>query len=161
MLDGHFFIDRLGASIRPHMFSRARVVDPEPLLFVNDYNIIAGSWSRANRYIQQIQDLIDAGAPVDGIGVQGHFWGDTVDAVVILERLDQLAALDLPIWITEYDTVDADDVARGEKLENCYRASFSHPAVEGILMWGFWAGAHWRGPNAAIVDEDWTVNAAV
>ena len=27
-------------------------------------------------------------------------------------------------------------------------------------MWGFWANSHWRGPNAALVDSDWTVNAA-
>ena len=27
-------------------------------------------------------------------------------------------------------------------------------------MWGFWAGSHWRGSNAAIVNLDWSVNAA-
>ena len=27
-------------------------------------------------------------------------------------------------------------------------------------MWGFHANTHWRGPNAAIVDHDWTVNEA-
>jgi hypothetical protein len=32
--------------------------------------------------------------------------------------------------------------------------------VEGVLMWGFWAGSHWRGSNAAIVDLNWTLNAA-
>jgi len=32
--------------------------------------------------------------------------------------------------------------------------------VDGILMWGFWADRHWRGADAAIVDSDWTVNAA-
>lgn len=160
MLDGHFFEERLGPEIRPHMFTRSHGVDPDALLFTNDYNIIAGSVSRTNRYISQIQGLLDAGAPVHAIGVQGHFWGDTVDPLAILDRLDRLSVLGLPIWITEYDTEDADDVARGEKLENCYRAAFSHPSVEGILMWGFWAEAHWRGPNAAIVDEDWTLNAA-
>jgi hypothetical protein len=27
-------------------------------------------------------------------------------------------------------------------------------------MWGFWAGSHWRGSNAAIVNLDWTLNEA-
>jgi hypothetical protein len=27
-------------------------------------------------------------------------------------------------------------------------------------MWGFWAGSHWRGSNAAIVNLNWTLNAA-
>jgi hypothetical protein len=38
--------------------------------------------------------------------------------------------------------------------------AFSKQAVEGILMWGFWAGSHWRGSNAAIVDLNWTLNEA-
>jgi GH35 family endo-1,4-beta-xylanase len=160
MLDGTFFRDRLGPEIRPHMFTRSHQVDPGALLFVNDYSIIAGSASRTQRYIDQIEGLIADGAPVHGIGVQGHFWGDTVDPHQILARLDQLSVLGLPIWITEYDAVDSDPVERGEKLESCYRAAFSHPSVEGILMWGFWGGNHWRGPDAAIVDEDWTLNAA-
>jgi GH35 family endo-1,4-beta-xylanase len=121
MLDGTFFIDRLGAAIRPHMFTRSHSVDPDALLFVNDYNIIAGSASRTQRYIDQIEGLIGDGAPVDRIGVQGHFWGSTVDPLQILARLDQLAVLGLPIWVTEYDTEDADAVARGEKLERSTR----------------------------------------
>ena len=28
------------------------------------------------------------------------------------------------------------------------------------MLWGFWAGRHWRGPDAALVDLDWRVNAA-
>ncbi|UCF66258.1 MAG: endo-1,4-beta-xylanase [Acidobacteriota bacterium] len=160
MLDGHFFEQRLGPEIRPHMFQRSHDIDPYSKLFVNDYSIIAGSSSRTNSYIQQIRGLIEAGAPIHAIGVQGHFWGDTVDPVTILARLDQLSVLDLPIWVTEYDAVDADDQRRADKLENCYRAAFSHRSVDGILMWGFWAGAHWRGPDAAIVDLDWTLNAA-
>ena len=27
-------------------------------------------------------------------------------------------------------------------------------------MWGFWAGSLWRGEDAAIVDLDWSLNAA-
>jgi len=160
MLDGDFFRRRLGPEIEPWMFVRAHELDPDALLFVNDYSIIAGSEARTNAYINQVRSLQLRGAPVHGIGVQGHFWGDVVDPLVVLARLDQLSVLEQPIWITEYDAVDADENRRADKLENLYRAAFSHPRVEGILMWGFWAGAHWRGPDAAIVDEDWRVNAA-
>lgn len=37
---------------------------------------------------------------------------------------------------------------------------FSHSSVEGIVLWGFWAGSHWRAPDAALVAMGWTVNAA-
>lgn len=160
MLDGDFFRRRLGPDIEPWMFVRARELDPDALLFVNDYSIIAGSEARTNAYINQVRSLQARGAPVHGVGVQGHFWGSVVDPLTILARLDQLSVLNLPVWVTEYDTEDPDENGRADKLENLYRAAFSHPSVAGILMWGFWAGSHWRGANAAIVDLDWRVNAA-
>jgi GH35 family endo-1,4-beta-xylanase len=66
----------------------------------------------------------------------------------------------LPIWITEFTVVAADENTRANELEDFYRLAFSHPSVQGILMWGFWAGDHSYGANAAIVDADWTLNAA-
>lgn len=160
MLDGDFFRRRLGADIEPYMFARTKEIDPDVLTFTNEYSIIAGSAARTDAYIAMIRSLEARGGPVDAIGVQGHFWGSTVDPVAILARLDQLAVLEKPIWVTEYDVVDPNEETRADKLENLYRAAFSHPAVHGILMWGFWAGSHWRGEDAAIVDLDWTVNAA-
>jgi hypothetical protein len=50
---------------------------------------------------------------------------------------------------------------RADNLETLYRMALSKPAVDGIMMWGFWAGSHWRGSNAAIVNLDWTLNASV
>jgi hypothetical protein len=36
---------------------------------------------------------------------------------------------------------------------------FSHPAVEGIIMWGFWDAAHWK-KNAPLFREDWSLKPA-
>jgi hypothetical protein len=33
-------------------------------------------------------------------------------------------------------------------------AAFSHPAVDSIIMWGFWEGRHWL-PDAALLTRDW------
>ncbi|MFH1312376.1 MAG: endo-1,4-beta-xylanase [Candidatus Eisenbacteria bacterium] len=157
MLHGHYFENRLGDSIRPHMFQTANALDPDCLLFVNDYNVVSGSETDA--YVQQIQDLMAQGAPIHGIGAQGHFWG-SFSPLIVRARLSKLAQVGLPIWITEFDVAFADEYERADNLEAFYGTAFSHPAVEGILMWGFWAGDHWRGPDAAIVNLDWTVNAA-
>lgn len=157
MLHGSFFADRLGSGIRTWMFQQARALDPDVKLFVNDYNVITSTDDDA--YKAQIQDLLAQGADVNGIGVQGHF-GALVEPLTVLDRLDNLATLGLPIWVSEYDSVNADENSRADNLETLYRIAFGHPAVEGILMWGFWAGDHWRGPDAAIVDLDWTLNAA-
>ena len=69
MIHGSFFVDQSGdPGIRVEMFQRAAERSPELLLFVNDYNIIAGS--EADTYTSLIQDLLDQGAPVSAIGVQ-------------------------------------------------------------------------------------------
>jgi len=159
MLHGSFFADRLGASIRPYMFNEVKAADPDVLTFINDYNIIAGGYD-LDAYLQQVADLQAAGAHIDGIGVQGHFSDANNTPAQITARLDALAAFDLPIWVTEYDYANADENARADFLEDFYRTAFAHPAVEGVLMWGFWANAHWRGPDAALLDADFTVNAA-
>lgn len=157
MLHGDFFARNLGSSIRPYMFEKTRQLDSDVELFVNDYNVITEAETAS--YVSQIQNLLDQGAPIDGIGVQGHF-GANVDPIVVKSRLDSLAAFDIPIWVSEYDSTTSDEQQRADNLENLYRMAFSHPSVEGIMMWGFWAGDHWRGSDAAIVDQDWTINAA-
>jgi endo-1,4-beta-xylanase len=157
MLHGNYFGDRLGNWVNPWMFQHARFLDPDVKLFVNDYNVVAGNETEA--YKQQILALMASNAPVDGIGAQGHF-GATINPLVTEARLDSLAEIGLPIWITEYDSANETASIRADNLEMLYRLAFSKPAVEGVLMWGFWAGSHWRGSNAAIVDLNWTLNAA-
>lgn len=156
MLHGSFFEDRLGPDVRRWMFERTREIDPDVQLFVNDYNIVSGT--EADAYVQQIQGFLDQGFPLDGIGVQGHF--RDVDPWAVQHRLDKLAPFGLPVWVTELDVELTDDQARADGLEAALRTAFAHPSVEGVLLWGFWAGSHWRGPDAALVDFDWTPNAA-
>lgn len=157
MLHGNYFGNRLGNGINSWMFQYARSLNTNCQLFVNDYNVVAGGETDA--YKLQIQNLIASNAVVGGIGCQGHF-GSTVDPTLTEQRLDNLAQLNIPIWISEYDSLNADENVRADNLETLYRMAFSKSAVDGILMWGFWAGSHWRGTNAAIVNLDWTVNAA-
>jgi len=157
MLAGSFYQDRLGPDIRLWMFERTRQLDPGADLFVNDFNVVSSS-TKTNRYIRLIEEFDAAGIPVDAIGAQGHF--TDVEPWAVKVRLDKLATFGKPIWITEFDVVQADENDRADALERFFRMAYSHPAVDGIVLWGFWAGSHWRGPEAALVDLDWTVNAA-
>jgi GH35 family endo-1,4-beta-xylanase len=157
MLHGNYFGNRLGDGINSWMFQYARSLDTNLQLLVNDYNVVSGGETEA--YIAQIQSLLASNAVVGGIGAQGHF-GSTVSPSLTESRLDRLATLNIPIWITEYDSLNADENVRADNLEILYRTAFSKSAVDGVLMWGFWAGSHWRGSNAAIVNLDWSLNAA-
>ena len=162
MLHGDYYAARLGDDIRVKMFKWVHQADPEARLFVNDYRILNGG--QADKYVQQIEQLLKAGAPVSGIGCQGHPHYD-LDVAKAKAALDKLAKLGLPIRITEFNLplrpaesdLDADEYQQkmARLLEEFYRMCFAHPAVDGILMWGFWEGALWR-PEAALWKKDFT-----
>jgi len=161
MIHGSFFVDQSGDSaIRLKMFQWAHQKDPELLLFVNDYNIIAGN--EESKYRKLIQNLLDQGAPISGIGVQGHFGGHAINIDWVTEIITDLAQFNLPIWVTEFDWSgnNADHAEHAVQLENFYRLMFSLEVVHGVIMWGFSDQAHWK-PEAAIVNgADLEPNAA-
>ncbi|MBN1868677.1 endo-1,4-beta-xylanase [Candidatus Sumerlaeota bacterium] len=160
MTHGRFFADRLGDDVRLKMFQWCREADPSAVLYVNDYSILNGG--SLEKYDKQIEELLAAGAPVGGIGVQGHF-GERVDVAKVRRALDRLARFGLPIEITEFDMKTLDEKAKARGLRDLYRTAFAHPAVEGILMWGFWQNAHWLSSKSfglegytALWRADWT-----
>ena len=73
---------------------------------------------------------------------------------------DEFAQLGVPLQLTELD-VDAgfDDHLQADYLRDVLILSFSHPAMQGINLWGFWEGRHWR-PNAALWRKNWTIKPA-
>lgn len=44
---------------------------------------------------------------------------------------------------------------KAKELTDFYRICFAHPAVEGILMWGFWEGNNWI-PVSSLYKRDWS-----
>ena len=114
---------------------------------------------KTKRYKNLIEGLIAEGAEIDEIGIQSHFL-HYVSPKGIEIAVSDLAELDIDIYFTEFDFTNVDSAERAKGLENFYRYAFSRPEANGITMWGFWAGAHWRGPEASLIDLDWTVNAA-
>jgi len=92
------------------------------------------------------------------------------DAVLFANDYDVLAELKLPIRITEFNfpgqrsrffrdrrlsLTAAEEEAKAKSLIEYYRICFAHPAVHGILMWGFWEGANWI-PASSLYKRDWT-----
>lgn len=152
MIHGNYYSKRFGEEITKEMFNWAKASDPNAILYVNDYSILSGG--DGPKYIAHIKKLLEMGTPIGGIGCQGHF-GKSVNASHVKRTLDALAQFNLPIKITEYDVDNPDDKAKAEALETFYKVCFGHPAVAGVLMWGFWEGAHWR-PNAALWKKDFT-----
>ncbi|KAL6864995.1 hypothetical protein ACP4OV_016146 [Aristida adscensionis] len=159
MLHGRFFRDRLGDDVAALMFREAARLDPAAALFVNDYNVECGNDPNATpeRYLELIRGLQRGGAQVGGIGLQGHVSNPAGE--VICDALDKLAAAGLPVWITELDVGEPDEALRADDLEVVLREAYAHPAVQGVVFWGFMQGRMWR-QDAALLNADGTVNDA-
>ncbi|KAK9069497.1 hypothetical protein SSX86_011401 [Deinandra increscens subsp. villosa] len=159
MLHGSFYPNRLGPDVRANMFKTANQLDPSATLFVNDYHIEDGCDTRSTpeKYISQILDLQREGAPVGGIGIQGHI--DSPVGPIVCSALDKLGVLGLPIWFTELDVSSVNEHVRADDLEVMFREVFAHPAVEGVMIWGFWELFMSR-ENSHLVDAEGEVNEA-
>ncbi|MCS6953656.1 MAG: endo-1,4-beta-xylanase [Bryobacteraceae bacterium] len=140
-------------------FQKAREADPGVKLYINDFNIVeAGGWDVRHQdfYYDTIKAILDAGAPLDGIGLQGHFNQNLTPPERVLEILDRFARFGKELQITEFDVTPGDEQIQAEYTRDFLTVCFSHPAVTGFLIWGFWEGRHWR-PEAAMYRRDWSI----
>ncbi len=168
MLHANYYADRLGPAITRDMAAWVREGDPGAVLYLNDYDILTGR--RLEDYVVHIRGFLDQGVPFGGIGVQGHLHGDSFDPAALQRALDRLAEFKLPIRVTEFNfpgqrskyygnrqarLSEAEEQAKARALADYYRICFAHPAVGGILMWGFWEGANWI-PVSSLYRRDWT-----
>ena len=168
MIHGNYYEDRLGSDITKLMAQWAHNGDPSAKLFLNDYDILTGN--RLADYMAQIRDLIKKGVPIAGIGVQGHLHGETFDRYQLRNALDSLAVFNLPVRITEFNMPGQrskyykdrniimspqEEELKAKEIVDYYKICFSHPAVQGILMWGFWEGANWI-PVSSLYMRDWS-----
>ena len=146
-----------GWGILDSAFVWAHRADPDAKLYINEYNVVAAG--ETDRYVSLIKGMLARKVPVHGIGVQCHFGLRPVVPGLIKERLDKLASLGLPIKVTEFDVGDWQvgmndpEEVQAEKFETFIRTAFSHPAINGIVLWGFWDNRHWV-KNGGIVAAD-------
>ena len=152
----HQLQDVLGKDSVAEWFELARAADPHANLYINDYGILNARVKDSphqRSYFEQISRLQEAGAPLEGIGVQSHFSAQLTAPERLLEITDRFASFGLPIKVTEFDFTTEDLELQAAYLRDFYTTMFSHEAIEGILMWGFWSESHPR-PKAALFDAN-------
>ncbi|EFJ19247.1 hypothetical protein SELMODRAFT_36878, partial [Selaginella moellendorffii] len=96
-----------------------QALDPPVRLFVNDYHVEDGREvsSSAQRHVQQIESSIAQGEEI----FQGHVY---IPVGVILCGLLNVSS--------------SNEHVRADDLEAVLHEAFAHPAVEGVVLWGFW-----------------------
>jgi GH35 family endo-1,4-beta-xylanase len=127
------------------VFQLARQYCPNSVLILNDYNVL--SWN-TNEFIQMATPAVNAGV-VDALGLQAHgleAWSLTD----ISNKLNQVAALGLPIYISEYDVARTNDQEQLNIMRTQFPLFYDHPSVAGITLWGYVVGSTWVNGSGLI-----------
>lgn len=148
------------------MFEEARRENPDAILVLNDFNT-------SPKYEDLIERCLDAGVPIDIIGIQSHqhqgYWGDEK----LYDVLERFSRFGLPLHFTEntftsghimparivdlndyniasWPTTDEGQERQCRDLEHFYSILFNTPQVEAITNWAFEDG-HWLGAPSGMV----------
>nr|AYC81220.1 GH10 xylanase [uncultured bacterium] len=134
----HDLMDICGRDLLVECFKRARHNLPDARLALNDFGILTALTDDAHQahYEQTIQYLLDNGAPLTVLGMQGHFGGTVPPPARMLKVLDRYARFGLPIRITEFTVGTDDEQLRADFLRDALIVAYSHPAVIGFQFWG-------------------------
>ncbi|MDQ0254806.1 GH35 family endo-1,4-beta-xylanase [Evansella vedderi] len=152
------------------MFAKTRECNPNATLLLNDFNT-------SINYEILIDGCLNAGIPIDAIGIQSHqhqgYWGREK----LEEILDRFSHFGLPIHFTENtltsghlmppEIVDLNDYQvadwpstpefeerQAKEVEEMYSILFKHPLVEAITTWSFSDDGAWLGAPAGFIRKD-------
>jgi len=141
-------------------------VNPHVDAMVNDYD-------STPEYYNLLQELIKAGAPLDGIGLQSHMQNGPWSVVQLWNVVNRLALLQRPVYFTElsvasgaprafnfrpanppWETTPEGEAAQADYLELFYRLVYSHPAAAGITYWDYSDRSAWLGCPVGLLRKD-------
>lgn len=152
------------------MFAKARESNPGATLLLNDFNT-------SINYEILIDGCLNAGIPIDVIGIQSHqhqgYWGREK----LEEVLERFSHFGLPIHFTENtltsghlmppEIEDLNDYQipewpstpeyeerQAKEVEEMYTILFKHPQVEAITNWSFSDEGAWLSAPAGFIRKD-------
>jgi GH35 family endo-1,4-beta-xylanase len=147
-------------------FAAAREAGPRAALVLNDYD-------HTEKYERLIADCLEAGLPIDVIGLQSHMHRGYVGGDAIWEVCERFARFGKPLHWTEatiisgeikdplnysgryegWTTTPEGEARQADEVADFYTTLYAHPAVEAITWWDFRDGC-WLGAPAGLVRED-------
>jgi endo-1,4-beta-xylanase len=165
----------VGPDVLTLAFKWAHEADPNAMLFYNDYNIEQGAVENNGKHASSmilLKRLIAEGAPINGVGIQGHWHLDT-NIGDVEKAITDYASLGLKVDISELDVTatgsnsGAFGVRSGDKTipkENylkqaeVYKQLFEifkrhADVIDHVTFWGISDNRSWRrGQDALLFD---------
>ena len=123
---------------------------PNSILIYNDYNTF--QWDTDN-YIKLVQNLRDAGAPIDAYGCQSHdLKGFSLNSLKTVDKKIQ-DALKMPMYITEYDIQEENDQKQLNDYKNHIPYFWERDYCAGVTLWGYVYGKTWNEGTSGIYKD--------
>jgi len=91
----------LGPEFLTLAFKFAHEADPDATLYYNDYGIESGPKHASSMVL--LKRLIEDGAPIHGVGIQGHWSTGRIPYAALDKAISDYASLGLKVSITELD----------------------------------------------------------
>ena len=166
----------IGPDVLTMAFKWAHEADPGAKLFYNDYNIEQGAVENKGKHASSmmlLKRLIAEGAPIAGVGIQGH-WYLEVNLDDVEKAITDYASLGLKVSITELDVTatgsnsGAFGIRGGDrtipkenylKQAEVYKKLFEifkrhADLIDRVTFWGISDARSWRwGQDALLFDR--------
>ncbi len=143
------FLEAFGPDYIDRAFAQARVFAPRAQLFINEYGLEYDlPEERARRYLmlKLLERLKNQGAPLDGLGMQGHLdlRKGRVSQRSIASFMREVQGMGLAMVVTELDVKESDYVASAQERDQLVadevrrylEVVLSYRNVEGVVTWG-------------------------
>ncbi len=144
-LDPNHLTETLGEAWMVRAFQLAHELDPDASLYVNG-NQTTRPGPKHDGLVALVGRLLEAGAPIHGVGLQGHGLPTNVptyDELVAVMR--EWEALGLDVAITELDIAMTDEGpdAQADAYAEVFSACLDVAACVEVTMWGLSDGHTW------------------
>ncbi len=163
----------VGPDVLTLAFKWAHEADPDAVLYYNDYNIEQGAVANTGKHASSmilLKRLIAEGAPIHGVGIQGHWHLDT-NLADVEKAITNYASLGLKVSITELDVTATGDnsgafgvnagnttipeenyVKQAEVYRELFKIFLRHSdVIERVTFWGVSDTRSWRGRQNALI----------
>ena len=135
----------MGIDYITHSFKIAAQADPSAKLYYNDFNIERCCNAKINATISMVRTILAAGAPVHGIGMQGHSRvgkspskRELLDTMAkFSELVDEIAFTEVDIRHTKLPTSPGDVEQQAKDYLDVVGACLETPKCVGITVWDF------------------------
>jgi len=138
LYDNHFR-QVLGDDYIAEMFTIADTAAPGEELWLNEATVEYQP-DKAAALVSLVEGLVEQGAPIDGVGIQGHLVAGTVDAAALGQLVADLEALGIEVAITELDIPARDPADPLGVQASTYREALGACLAERcreVTLWGF------------------------